>query len=98
MQDEQRQSGAQKGGGVPRLANLVGYQSTGFVRPLVARASLLAGLSLLACNVPAPPAPYDVTIVAVSDGGMPCALADAITTARLIRDPDSGLAVKVPCP
>jgi hypothetical protein len=52
----------------------------------------------VACNVPAPPAPYDVTIVAVSDGGMPCALADAISQARLIRDPDGGKAVVVPCP
>lgn len=69
-----------------------------FIAAFLARILLVAEfLSLAACNVPTPPAPYDVTVVS-SDGGMPCGLADAISQARLIRDPDSGLAVKVPCP
>jgi hypothetical protein len=42
------------------------------------------------------PAP-DVTVV-TSDAGNPCDIADAISQARLIRNPDGGQAIVVPCP
>ncbi|MGO9358685.1 MAG: hypothetical protein ACLP1D_13585 [Xanthobacteraceae bacterium] len=52
-------------------------------------------VGLLACTPQIGTKP--ISPVDASDAS-PCDIADALTSARLIRDPSTGLAEKVPCP
>ena len=56
------------------------------------RIALVLVLALVACAVPAPSPP--VVPDAMTDGG--CGLADKVSAARLIRNPD-GNALVIPC-
>jgi hypothetical protein len=55
---------------------------------------LVLVLVLAACTPPVGTAP----VVPDASDASPCAVADALTQGRMIRDPDGGMALVVPCP